>query len=61
VEGHRGAGYLEPENSIKAFKKAIELGLDSVEFDVSLVFFIFLFLSFLENFPSFGQKCIYNK
>jgi len=36
VEGHRGAGYLEPENSIKAFKKAIELGLDSVEFDVWL-------------------------
>jgi len=36
VEGHRGAGFLEPENSIKAFKKAVELGLDSVEFDVWL-------------------------
>jgi len=36
IEGHRGAGYLEPENSIKAFKRAIELGLESVEFDVWL-------------------------
>jgi len=36
MEGHRGAGYLEPENSIKAFKKAIELGLEGVEFDVWL-------------------------
>jgi len=53
VEGHRGAGYLEPENSIKAFKKAIELGLDSVEFDVSLLLFIFLFLSFWKIFHSF--------
>jgi glycerophosphoryl diester phosphodiesterase len=36
VEGHRGAGYLEPENSIRAFKRAIELGIESVEFDVWL-------------------------
>jgi glycerophosphoryl diester phosphodiesterase len=36
IEGHRGAGYLEPENSIRAFKRAIELGLESVEFDVWL-------------------------
>jgi glycerophosphoryl diester phosphodiesterase len=36
IEGHRGAGYLEPENSIKAFKRAIELGLESVEYDVWL-------------------------
>jgi glycerophosphoryl diester phosphodiesterase len=36
IEGHRGAGYLEPENSLKAFKKAIELGLEGVEFDVWL-------------------------
>jgi len=36
IEGHRGAGHLEPENSLKAFKKAIELGIDGVEFDVWL-------------------------
>jgi glycerophosphoryl diester phosphodiesterase len=36
IEGHRGAGYLEPENSIRAFKRAIELGLESVEFDIWL-------------------------
>jgi len=36
VEGHRGAGHLEPENSIKAFKRAIELGIEGVEFDVWL-------------------------
>jgi len=34
IEGHRGAGHLEPENSLKAFKRAIELGIDGVEFDV---------------------------
>jgi len=36
IEGHRGAGYLEPENSLKAFKRAIQLGLEGVEFDVWL-------------------------
>jgi len=36
IEGHRGAGYLEPENSIKAFKRAAEVGLDGVELDVWL-------------------------
>ena len=36
IEGHRGAGHLEPENSLKAFNKAIELGIDGVEFDVRL-------------------------
>jgi len=36
IEGHRGAGHLEPENSLKAFHKAIELGIDGVEFDVWL-------------------------
>jgi len=36
IEGHRGAGHLEPENSLKAFNKAIELGIDGVEFDVWL-------------------------
>lgn len=32
--GHRGAGFLEPENTLRGFKKAIELKLDYVEFDV---------------------------
>jgi glycerophosphoryl diester phosphodiesterase len=33
--GHRGAGALEPENSMRAFLKAMELRLAVVEFDVS--------------------------
>ncbi len=36
IEAHRGAGHLEPENTLQAFKRAIELGLDSVETDVWL-------------------------
>lgn len=36
VEGHRGAGLLEPENSLKAFQRAIDLGIDGVELDVWL-------------------------
>jgi len=33
-EGHRGAGLLEPENTIRAFQRAIELGIDGIELDV---------------------------
>jgi len=33
-EGHRGAGALEPENTLKAFQKAIDLEIDGVELDV---------------------------
>jgi glycerophosphoryl diester phosphodiesterase len=36
IEGHRGAGHMELENSLKAFQKAIDLGIDGVEFDVWL-------------------------
>jgi len=36
IEGHRGAGLMEPENTLKAFKKAIELGLDGIELDIWL-------------------------
>eukprot|EP01016_Furgasonia_blochmanni_P057163 TRINITY_DN987_c0_g1_i6.p1 TRINITY_DN987_c0_g1~~TRINITY_DN987_c0_g1_i6.p1 ORF type:complete len:338 (-),score=76.42 TRINITY_DN987_c0_g1_i6:330-1343(-) len=36
IEGHRGAGKLENENSLKAFQKAIELDIDGVELDVWL-------------------------
>lgn len=34
IIAHRGARKYAPENSIPAFKKAIELGIDGVEFDV---------------------------
>jgi len=32
--GHRGASKIAPENTLKAFREAIRLGADSVEFDV---------------------------
>ncbi|BFH73744.1 glycerophosphodiester phosphodiesterase family protein [Sulfurisphaera javensis] len=32
--GHRGASAYEPENTIKAFKKAIEMGCEGVEMDL---------------------------
>jgi len=32
--GHRGARAYEPENTLRSFKKALELGVDAVEFDV---------------------------
>ncbi|MFW9826094.1 MAG: glycerophosphodiester phosphodiesterase [Candidatus Thorarchaeota archaeon] len=34
VIGHRGASSIAPENTLKAFKKAIELKADYIEFDV---------------------------
>ena len=34
VIAHRGARKYAPENSVPAFKKAFEMGLDGVEFDV---------------------------
>lgn len=34
VAGHRGCGHLAPENTLLAFEKAVELGLDYIEFDV---------------------------
>lgn len=34
VLGHRGAPALEPENTLRSFKKAIELGVDQIELDV---------------------------
>lgn len=36
VTGHRGAGILEPENTIRAIRKGIELGVDMVEIDVRI-------------------------
>src|SRR3989338_10454497 len=32
--GHRGAAALEPENTLRSFRKAIEIGVDYVEFDI---------------------------
>ncbi|MFX0153615.1 MAG: glycerophosphodiester phosphodiesterase [Candidatus Hodarchaeota archaeon] len=34
IFGHRGVGNLAPENTIKSFKKAIELQADFIEFDI---------------------------
>src|SRR5919204_508315 len=32
--GHRGAAALEPENTLASFSRAVELGVDMIEFDV---------------------------
>ena len=36
AEGHRGYCALYPENTLLSFRKAIELGVDAIEFDVWL-------------------------
>ena len=36
VVGHRGAAAYESENTISSFKKAINIGVDEIEFDVQL-------------------------
>ncbi|HEX6125738.1 MAG TPA: glycerophosphodiester phosphodiesterase family protein [Pyrinomonadaceae bacterium] len=36
IIAHRGASALAPENTLAAFKRAIEVGADGVEFDVRL-------------------------
>lgn len=36
VEGHRGCCALYPENTLLSFEKAIEMGVDAVEFDIWL-------------------------
>ncbi len=36
VLGHRGCAGLEPENTILSFKKAIDIGVDLIEFDVRM-------------------------
>jgi len=34
VIGHRGAGPPEPENTLRSFIKAVEVGVDGIEFDL---------------------------
>lgn len=34
IIAHRGASYLAPENTLSAFRKAVEIGADGVEMDV---------------------------
>jgi len=34
IVAHRGASYYEPENTIRAFKRALEMSADVIEFDV---------------------------
>ena len=36
IQGHRGCRGLMPENTIEAFKKAIELGVHTIELDVAV-------------------------
>jgi glycerophosphoryl diester phosphodiesterase len=36
ITSHRGAGFLEPENTLRAIRRAIALGADQVEIDVQL-------------------------
>ena len=36
ITGHRGAAGVVPENTLKGFRYAIELGVDAVECDVHL-------------------------
>ncbi|MBN9012113.1 MAG: hypothetical protein J0H25_03490 [Rhizobiales bacterium] len=36
IYGHRGASAVEPENTIRAFLRAIEAGADGLEFDVQI-------------------------
>ncbi|MCK5698787.1 MAG: hypothetical protein KAH93_02995, partial [Candidatus Aenigmarchaeota archaeon] len=34
VTGHRGCAGLEPENTLRSFRKAVSLGVDLIEFDI---------------------------
>lgn len=36
IQGHRGCRGLLPENTIEAFKKAIELGVNTIELDIAV-------------------------
>ena len=36
IIAHRGASYFEPENTLRAYKRAIKMGADFVEVDVTI-------------------------
>ena len=36
IIGHRGARGLEPENTMRSYRKALELGVDYLECDVHM-------------------------
>lgn len=36
ITAHRGAGFLEPENTLRALRRAIALGVDQIEVDARL-------------------------
>lgn len=36
IIAHRGASYFEPENTLRAYKRAIEMGADFIEVDVRM-------------------------
>jgi len=36
IIAHRGASYFEPENTLRSFKRAIEMGADFVEMDIRM-------------------------
>ena len=36
IVAHRGASYFEPENTLRAYKRAVEMGADFVEVDIRL-------------------------
>ncbi len=36
VIGHRGAAGLLPENTLAGFRKALELGVDTIELDIHI-------------------------
>jgi len=36
LQGHRGAGALAPENTLPAYKRALEIGVDTLECDMAI-------------------------
>src|SRR4030042_2416279 len=36
IMGHRGASFYEPENTLRSFRRALQMGVAAVELDVHL-------------------------